>query len=131
MTKVWPSWTSPRRATNTLPGVACRGTINPFALVCADDSEPWPIGLDNSGIKAFRGIPYGADTGGKNRFMPPKKPKPWTANRCSPETAGVSVAAIRGTSRCSATRTGGAGGGAGSSIRRTVGRRSVTQESSR
>jgi hypothetical protein len=37
-----------------LPGVTCRGTINPFALVCADDSEPWPIGLDNSGIAPSR-----------------------------------------------------------------------------
>jgi para-nitrobenzyl esterase len=38
-------------------------------------------GMANTGIKAFRGIPYGADTGGKNRFMPPRKPAAWTGVR--------------------------------------------------
>jgi para-nitrobenzyl esterase len=28
-------------------------------------------------IYYFLGIPYGADTAGENRFMPPQKPKPW------------------------------------------------------
>jgi para-nitrobenzyl esterase len=28
-------------------------------------------------IYQFRGIPYGADTSGKNRFMPPQKPESW------------------------------------------------------
>jgi len=34
-------------------------------------------GLILRGIYQYRGIPYGADTGGKNRFMPPLKPEPW------------------------------------------------------
>ncbi len=29
------------------------------------------------GIYYFLGMPYGADTSGVNRFMPPQKPKPW------------------------------------------------------
>ncbi|RRA99745.1 carboxylesterase/lipase family protein [Larkinella rosea] len=33
------------------------------------------------GIHHFLGVPYGADTSGKNRFMPPQKPTPWTEIR--------------------------------------------------
>ncbi|HEV3140002.1 MAG TPA: carboxylesterase family protein [Vicinamibacterales bacterium] len=40
-------------------------------------------GMANTGIKIFRGMPYGADTGGRNRFMPPRKPAPWTGVRNS------------------------------------------------
>jgi para-nitrobenzyl esterase len=35
-------------------------------------------GADREGIKVFLGVPYGADTGGANRWLPPKPPTPWT-----------------------------------------------------
>lgn len=35
-------------------------------------------GFKLRGIQTFLGIPYGADTAGKNRFMPPQKPEAWT-----------------------------------------------------
>src|SRR5215831_362041 len=38
-------------------------------------------GIANTGIKEFKGIPYGAPTGGKNRFMAPKKAAPWAGVR--------------------------------------------------
>ncbi len=38
-------------------------------------------GIADAGIKEFKGIPYGAPTGGKNRYMPPQKPASWTGVR--------------------------------------------------
>src|SRR5579862_8271836 len=38
-------------------------------------------GITNAGIKEFKGIPYGASTGGKNRYMPPQKPAAWSGVR--------------------------------------------------
>ena len=35
-------------------------------------------GRPSKGVYAFLGIHYGADTGGKNRFLPPVKPAAWS-----------------------------------------------------
>jgi para-nitrobenzyl esterase len=38
-------------------------------------------GVDVNGIKIFKAIPYGANTAGANRFMPPTEPPDWSGVR--------------------------------------------------
>jgi len=35
------------------------------------------LGIDNAGIKEFKGVPYGASTAGRNRWTPARPPAPW------------------------------------------------------
>jgi para-nitrobenzyl esterase len=51
-------------------------------LFCTAETAAGKVrGLINSGIRQFKGVPYGASTAGSNRFMPPRKPTPWSGVR--------------------------------------------------
>jgi para-nitrobenzyl esterase len=61
---------------------AARTTSSSSALFHTADTRYGKVqGMANAGIKEFKGIPYGAPTGGKNRYMPPQKPAAWTGVR--------------------------------------------------
>jgi len=47
----------------------------------ADTSTGKVRGVVVEGTRVFKGIPYAASTGGKNRFMPPVKAAAWTGTR--------------------------------------------------
>jgi para-nitrobenzyl esterase len=51
-------------------------------------------GFVRDGIFAFKGVPYADDTGGKNRFMAPAKPTPWTGVRSALALGPASPQAI-------------------------------------
>jgi para-nitrobenzyl esterase len=76
---------------NTLLAAGARAALAaPFAITAARSAPASPIadttygklrGRTENGIHVFRGVPYGADTSGKNRFLAPRKPAPWQATR--------------------------------------------------
>ncbi len=76
-----------RRSFLTALGAGCALANKSFAqessqLFWTVDTTAGKVqGIANGGVKEFKGIPYGASTGGKNRYMPPQKVAPWTGVR--------------------------------------------------
>jgi para-nitrobenzyl esterase len=71
-------------------GYSCYGLAEGNKPTIADTTHGKVRGfITPDGIRTFRGIPYGADTSGKNRFLPPRKPASWTGIRDAVEWGPV------------------------------------------
>jgi para-nitrobenzyl esterase len=76
------------------PAALLKGAETPSPV--ADTAYGKVRGAEQYGIKTFKGVPYGASTAGKNRFMPPMNPTPWSGVRdaldygpSAPQTAAL------------------------------------------
>jgi para-nitrobenzyl esterase len=58
------------------PPARARFLPNPQAVV--ETRHGTVRGGTADGVHIFRGVPYGAPTGGEHRFMPPRAPAPWS-----------------------------------------------------
>ena len=94
-----PSVSAQSTAPTAAPPAGLASAPQGQIFFAAETASGKVLGIENAGIKEFKGIPYGAPTGGPNRWAPPRPPAPWTGVREAIGYAQISpqtVADIRG-----------------------------------